>query len=140
MVTVAGEMTLDDLEIKYDEKFKTFKAPPQVLANGGVFLIDDFGRQQCKPDEIFNRLIVPLENHFDFVVIAGSRLTVSTDEVIIFSTNLSINDVMDPAFLRRIPYKVLMRDPTAEEFTAIWNFLGIFLRGPTALVSIECLP
>jgi predicted ATPase with chaperone activity len=123
MVAVGGEMLLSDLEIKYDDKFKAYKAPPQVLANGGVFLIDDFGRQQCRPNEIFNRLIVPLENHIDFLVIGGSRLTVTTDEVIVFSTNLSLKDVLDPAFLRRIPYKVVMRDPTFVEFGAIWNLV-----------------
>ena len=121
MVTMAGEMVLDDLDLKYDSKLKAYKAPPQVLANGGVLLIDDFGRQRCKPDEILNRLIVPLENHFDFLVIDGTRLRVSTDEVIIFSTNLSLGDVVDPAFLRRIPYKIAMRDPTSEEFAAIWR-------------------
>jgi predicted ATPase with chaperone activity len=123
MVTVGGEMQLSDLDIKYDDKFKAYKAPPQVLANGGVFLVDDFGRQQCKPDEIFNRLIVPLENHIDFMVVGGSRLTVMTDEVIVFSSNLSLKDIMDPAFLRRIPYKVVMRDPTVDEYTAIWNMM-----------------
>lgn len=123
MVTLGGEMTLADLDIKYDEKLKAHKAPPQVMANGGVLLIDDFGRQRCKPDEIFNRLIVPLENHFDFMVVDGSRLTVSTDEVIIFSSNLSLIDIMDPAFLRRIPYKIQMRDPTADEFSSIWKMM-----------------
>ncbi|MBI4860368.1 MAG: ATP-binding protein [Candidatus Riflebacteria bacterium] len=123
MVTVGGEMVLSDLDVKYDDKFKAFRPPPQVLANGGVFLIDDFGRQQCRTDEIFNRLIVPLENHIDFMVVAGSRLTVMTDEVIIFSSNLSLKDIMDPAFLRRIPYKVVMRDPTMDEYAAIWNLV-----------------
>jgi len=123
MVTVGGEMLLSDLDIKYDDKFKAYRPPPQVLANGGVFLIDDFGRQQCRTDEIFNRLIVPLENHIDYLVIGGSRLTVMADEVIVFSSNLSLRDIMDPAFLRRIPYKILMRDPTAEEYAAIWNLV-----------------
>lgn len=123
MVTVGGEMLLSDLDIKYDDKFKAWKAPPQVLANGGVFLVDDFGRQQCKPDEIFNRLIVPLENHIDFMVVGGSRLTVMTDEIIIFSSNLSLKDIADPAFLRRIPYKVVMRDPTEEEYSRIWELM-----------------
>ncbi len=120
---VGGEMTLGDLEIKYDEKFNAFRLPPHALANGGVFLIDDLGRQQCSASDIFNRLIVPLENHIDFMVLGGTRMEVMTDEVMIFSSNLDPMKIMDPAFLRRIPYKVEMRDPTEEEFLQIWELM-----------------
>lgn len=127
-VTMGGEMMLTDLDVKYDEKYKAYKAPPQVLANGGVCLIDDLGRQLCRPDEIFNRLIVPLENHIDFMVLGGARLEVLCDEVFIFSSNLSIADIADPAFLRRIPYKLLMRDPREDEYRQIWELMSKIMK------------
>ncbi len=136
---VGGEMTLGDLEVKWDEKFKSYRLPPHVLANGGVFLIDDLGRQQCSASDIFNRLIVPLENHIDFMVMGGTRMEVMTDEVMIFSSNLDPMKIMDPAFLRRIPYKVEMRDPTQEEFLAIWDLMLGILKMKSSQAAVDHL-
>lgn len=122
-IMVGGEMNLPDLEVQFDEKAKAYLLPPQVQANGGVFLIDDLGRQLCSASDIFNRLIVPLENHVDFMNLGGIRMEVMTDEVMIFSSNLDPMKIMDPAFLRRIPYKIEMRDPYEDEFVAIWELM-----------------
>lgn len=138
-IMVGGEMTLGDLEVKFDEKFKAWRLPPQVLANGGVFLIDDLGRQQCSASDIFNRLIVPLENHIDFMILGGTRMEVMTDEVMIFSSNLDPMKIMDPAFLRRIPYKVEMRDPSQEEYLAIWNLMLDIMKLKCAQPAVDHL-
>ncbi len=121
MIMVGGELTLEDLEVVYNKKFGCYDAPPQVKANGGVLLIDDLGRQRCGVEEIFNRFIVPLENKIDFLVLGGQRMQVLTDEIILFSTNLDPMKIVDDAFLRRLPYKINVRNPTLEEYTSIWK-------------------
>lgn len=123
MITAGGELTLEDLEVKYNKKFGCFDAPPQVKANGGVFLIDDLGRQRCDVEEIFNRFIIPLENKIDFLVLGGQRMEVLTDEIMLFSTNLDPMKIVDDAFLRRLPYKINVRNPQIDEYTAIWKSL-----------------
>jgi predicted ATPase with chaperone activity len=121
MITAGGELTLNDLEVVYNKKFGCFDAPPQVKANGGVFLIDDLGRQRCEVEEIFNRFIIPLENKVDYLVLGGQRMEVLTDEIMLFSTNLDPMKIVDDAFLRRLPYKINVRNPTIEEYTEIWK-------------------
>ncbi len=121
MIIAGGELTLEDLEVKYNKKFGCFDAPPQVKANGGVFLIDDLGRQRCEVEEIFNRFIIPLENKVDFLVLGGQRMEVLTDEIVLFSTNLDPMKIVDDAFLRRLPYKINVRNPTPEEYTDLWK-------------------
>ncbi len=120
-ITAAGELTLEDLEVKFNKRYECFDAPPQVKATGGVLLIDDLGRQRCSPEDIFNRFIVPLENKIDFLVMGGQRMEVFTDEIILFSTNLDPTKIADDAFLRRLPYKINVRNPKPDEFTQIWN-------------------
>lgn len=121
LITAGGELTLEDLEVKYNTKFGCFDAPPQVKATGGVLLIDDLGRQRCGVEEIFNRFIIPLENKVDYLVLGGQRMEVPTDEIVLFSTNLDPMKIVDDAFLRRLPYKINVRNPTVEEYTAIWK-------------------
>ncbi|PKL50938.1 MAG: hypothetical protein CVV42_01165 [Candidatus Riflebacteria bacterium HGW-Riflebacteria-2] len=121
LITAGGELTLEDLEVKYNTKFGCFDAPPQVKATGGVLLIDDLGRQRCGVEEIFNRFIIPLENKIDYLVLGGQRMEVPTDEIVLFSTNLDPMKIVDDAFLRRLPYKINVRNPTVEEYTAIWK-------------------
>lgn len=121
MITAGGELTLDDLEVKFNKKYGCFDAPPQVKANGGVFLIDDLGRQRCEVEEIFNRFIIPLENKVDYLVLGGQRMQVLCDEIMLFSTNLDPMKIVDDAFLRRLPYKINVRNPHVEEYTAIWK-------------------
>ncbi len=121
LITAGGELTLEDLEVKYNTKFGCFDAPPQVKATGGVLLIDDLGRQRCGVEEIFNRFIIPLENKVDYLVLGGQRMEVPTDEIVLFSTNLDPMKIVDDAFLRRLPYKINVRNPTIEEYTEIWK-------------------
>ncbi|HOY66496.1 MAG TPA: hypothetical protein PLP29_06375 [Candidatus Ozemobacteraceae bacterium] len=121
MITAGGELTLENLEVVYNKKFGCFDAPPQVKANGGVLLIDDLGRQRCNVEDIFNRFIVPLENKIDFLVLGGQRMEVPTDEIVLFSTNLDPMKIVDDAFLRRLPYKINVRNPTIEEYGLIWK-------------------
>jgi len=121
LITAGGELTLEDLEVKYNTKFGCFDAPPQVKATGGVLLIDDLGRQRCGVEEIFNRFIIPLENKVDYLVLGGQRMEVPTDEIVLFSTNLDPMKIVDDAFLRRLPYKINVRNPTVEEYTDIWK-------------------
>ncbi len=123
LITAGGELTLEDLEVKYNSKFGCFDAPPQVKATGGVLLIDDLGRQRCEVEEIFNRFIIPLENKVDYLVLGGQRMEVPTDEIVLFSTNLDPMKIVDDAFLRRLPYKINVRNPTVEEYSEIWKAL-----------------
>jgi predicted ATPase with chaperone activity len=121
LITAGGELTLEDLEVVFNKKFGCFDAPPQVKATGGVLLIDDLGRQRCGVEEIFNRFIIPLENKVDYLVLGGQRMEVPTDEIVLFSTNLDPMKIVDDAFLRRLPYKINVRNPTREEYTTIWK-------------------
>jgi len=121
MITAGGELTLENLEVVYNKKFGCWDAPPQVKACGGVFLIDDLGRQRCGVEEIFNRFIIPLENKVDYLVLGGQRMQVPTDEIILFSTNLDPMKIVDDAFLRRLPYKINVRNPNAIEYKDIWE-------------------
>ena len=122
-VVVGGELTLDALEIRYNPINKVCEAPLQMKANCGVFLIDDFGRQRVNTTDLLNRWIVPLEKHYDFLVLPnGKKIQVPFDELIIFSTNLNPHDLVDDAFLRRIPYKVEIKNPTESEFRALFQF------------------
>jgi predicted ATPase with chaperone activity len=112
-----GELTLDMLELRYDAEARTYDAPIHVKALNGVFLIDDFGRQKVAPTDLLNRWIVPLESRIDFLKLkTGKSFSVPFDEMVIFSTNLEPADLMDAAFLRRIPYKIQMLGPSREEY------------------------
>ena len=108
---------MEDLEIHYDPVTKVSEAPLQLKSNLGTFLIDDFGRQRMQPIELLNRWIVPLEKRYDFLSLAnGKKIRVPFDQLIIFSTNLEPKQLVDEAFLRRIPYKIKATDPTEEMF------------------------
>jgi hypothetical protein len=123
-VMVGGELTMDALEIKYNPILRVSEAPLQMKANGGVFLIDDFGRQRVSHIDLLNRWIVPLEKRMDFLVLPnGQKISVPFDELIIFSTNLDPKSLVDDAFLRRIPYKIHVKDPSEEQFKQIFSML-----------------
>jgi predicted ATPase with chaperone activity len=116
-IVVGGELQMDDLEIHCDSQTKISEAPLQLKSNLGTFLIDDFGRQRMQPVELLNRWIVPLEKRYDFLSLAnGKKIRVPFDQLIIFSTNLEPRQLVDEAFLRRIPYKIQAADPTEEMF------------------------
>jgi hypothetical protein len=121
VIIVGGELTLETLDLVYDPNNKYYEAPFQVKSNGGMFLIDDFGRQQVRPRDLLNRWIVPLEKRIDFLTLAnGRKLEVPFDVLIVFSTNLEPRDLVDEAFLRRIRHKIEIIDPTFEEFREIF--------------------
>ncbi len=122
-VIVGGELTMEALDIKYNPTLKISEAPLQMKANCGTFLIDDFGRQRIDPKDLLNRWIVPLEKHYDFLLLPnGKKIQVPFDELIIFSTNLNPQELVDDAFLRRIPYKIEITNPTEAEFRHVFKF------------------
>lgn len=127
VVIVGGELTLPMLDLTYNETAKFYEAPFQMKANGGIFLIDDFGRQQCRPMDLLNRWIVPLEKRFDYLTtVTGKKMEVPFDQLLIFSTNLDPNQLADEAFLRRIKFKIEVRDPDEAQWRQIW---GLVCRG-----------
>jgi predicted ATPase with chaperone activity len=122
MIIVGGELTLAGLDLIYDPINKFYEAPYQVKSNGGMFLIDDFGRQQVRPRDLLNRWIVPLEKGVDYLTLAtGRKIEMPFNVLIVFSTNLDPSDLVDEAFLRRIRHKIEVGDPSYEEFREIFK-------------------
>jgi hypothetical protein len=122
VVTVGGELTLDMLDLTFNPISKFYDAPIQMKANGGVFLVDDFGRQRMRPEELLNRWIVPLESRVDYLTLhTGKKFQVPFDVLIVFATNLDPKSLADEAFLRRIPYKIAITDPSVEQFARIFE-------------------
>ena len=123
-IVVGGELIMPMLDLKYNESGKFYEAPLQMKANGGVFMIDDFGRQQIRPADLLNRWIVPLEKRDDYLTtVAGTKIEVPFDELLIFSTNLDPNQLADEAFLRRIKFKIEIRDPSEVQYRKIWELV-----------------
>ena len=121
-ITAGGELTLETLDLVYDETNKYYEAPFQVKANGGMLLIDDFGRQQARPRDLLNRWIVPLEKRADYLTLhTGRKIEIPFDVLIVFSTNLAPRDLVDEAFLRRIRHKIEIKDPTWDEYREIFR-------------------
>ncbi len=124
-IIAGGELTMDNLEIYFDPITKISEAPLQMKSNNGTFLIDDFGRQRMAPIELLNRWIVPLEKRYDFLRLAnGKKIRVPFDQLILFSTNLEPKQLVDEAFLRRIPYKINAADPTEEMFREMFHIFA----------------
>ncbi|MFQ6016020.1 MAG: ATP-binding protein, partial [Anaerolineae bacterium] len=122
VVMVGGELTLASLDLVYDETAKYYEAPFQMKANGGMFLIDDFGRQQVRPRDLLNRWIVPLETKVDYLSLhTGKKIEIPFDQLIVFSTNIDPKELVDAAFLRRIRHKIEVPDPTETEFHEIFQ-------------------
>jgi len=121
-IMVGGELTLAGLDLVFDDVAKYYEAPFQVKANGGILLIDDFGRQQIRPRDLLNRWIVPLENRIDYLTLhTGRKVEIPFDVLVIFSTNLPPRDLVDEAFLRRLRHKIEIKDPSYEEFRGIFK-------------------
>ena len=122
VIMVGGELTLDGLDLKYDTSNKYYEAPFQMKANGGMFLIDDFGRQQVRPRDLLNRWIVPMEKDIDFLALhTGRKVEVPFAVLIVFSTNLPPRDLVDEAFLRRIRHKIEVTSPTFDGYREIFK-------------------
>ena len=123
-IVVGGELTMEHLEICYNETTGISEAPLQMKSNCGTLVIDDFGRQRMSVDELLNRWIVPLEKRYDFLnTSSGKKIRVPFDQLVIFSTNLEPKDLVDDAFLRRIPYKIEVCNPTVEEFLELFQIM-----------------
>lgn len=124
VVVVGGELTMDALDLRYDEIAKFYEAPLQLKANGGMFLLDDFGRQQMSPAALLNRWIVPLESGIDYLRLrTGQTMEVPFRQLLVFSTNLDPNELVDDAFLRRIQMKVEVGSPDERLFFEIFGIM-----------------
>jgi len=125
-IVTGGELTLEMLELSYNSTTKIYDAPRHLRANNGMYLIDDFGRQRVSPAEVLNRWIVPMESRVDHLILpTGGKLSLPFEVFLIFSTNLNPDQLGDEAFLRRIQYKMLVQNPTRDEFVQIFsNFCG----------------
>jgi predicted ATPase with chaperone activity len=122
MVTVGGELTLDQLELRWDASLGVFRAPPQLKAVGGVFLVDDFGRQQVRPRDLLNRWMIPLDRGIDHLSLPnGQVVQVPFDCLVIFATNLDPRDLVEEAFFRRIRHKVRVDNPTPSQYREIFR-------------------
>ena len=123
-VIVGGELTLDMLDLAYNPILKYYEAPLQLKANNGLFIVDDLGRQQMRPQELLNRWIIPLENHQDFLSLhTGQKFNIPFDQFLIFATNLEPRTLMDEAFLRRIRSKVKVNHVERRQYTEIFRLV-----------------
>jgi len=122
MVMVGGELNLEALDLAYSPIMGFYTAPVQMMATGGVLVIDDFGRQRCSPRDLLNRWIVPLESRVDFLTLqTGQKFDLPFMTLVVFATNIKPAELVDEAFLRRIHYKVLAESPTRDDFTKIFE-------------------
>jgi SpoVK/Ycf46/Vps4 family AAA+-type ATPase len=122
VITVGGELSLDMLDLKFNPLSAFYEAPLQLKANGGVLVVDDFGRQRVPARDLLNRWIVPLEARVDYLSLhTGRKFQVPFDVLIVFATNLEPRSLADEAFLRRIPYKIFAKNPTVDQFSRIFE-------------------
>jgi hypothetical protein len=121
-VVAGGEMTMAELDLAYSPSLRVYEAPPHVKANGGTFLLDDFGRQHLNPSDLLNRWIIPLEQQIDHLTLAtGQKIRIPFKLMLIVATNLPGRAVADPAFLRRMGYRLHLDKPDAKRFSEIWR-------------------
>lgn len=124
-VITGGELTLDMLDLKYNPTARTYQAPLQLKASGGIFIVDDLGRQAEPPQKLVNRWIVPLEESRDILALqSGEKFTVPFDTLVIFSTNFHPNEIFDGAALRRIFFKIKIDGPNQEMFLKIFAMVA----------------
>jgi hypothetical protein len=122
LIIVGGELTLDNTDLTWSESAKFYEAPFQMKSNGGTLVIDDFGRQRVSPTDLLNRWILPLERRVDFLTLhSGKKIEVPFEQLVVFSTNLNENDLVDDAFLRRMGYRARVEPPTASAFVEIFK-------------------
>lgn len=138
LVVAGGEMTLNELDLAYNPALRFYEAPPHLKANGGTLIIDDFGRQRVDPHELLNRWIIPLEHQIDHLTLCtGQKIEVPFRLMLIVATNLNVADVADPAFLRRMGYRLLLDRPSPEDYARIFQQYaeGIGLTVPVELLT-----
>ena len=140
VIVTGGELNLEMLDLKYNVEANFYQAPIHFKANGGVFLIDDFGRQIVSPRDLLNRWILPLEDRIDFLTLAtGKKLEIPFEQLIIFSTNLEPRELVDEAFLRRIRHKIKIDSPPRELFTEIFRLCCQQRRIPYQQAAVDYL-
>jgi hypothetical protein len=121
LTVVGGELTLEMLDLVFDSAAKFYEAPAHLKATGGIFVVDDFGRQRASPESILNRWVVPLERRVDYLSLrTGKKFPVPFDGLVIFSTNLTPTDLADQGLLRRLHYKIEVTNPSTEDYARIW--------------------
>ena len=122
VVLTGGELSLNQLDLMYDPQAKVYQAPFQMKANGGVLIVDDFGRQRVPPRDLLNRWIVPLERKVDYLTLhTGIKFPVPFDCLLVFATNIDPNELVEEAFLRRIHYKIRVDSPTRAQYEEIFR-------------------
>ncbi len=137
-VMIGGELTMENLEVRHDARSNICEAPLQMKSNCGCLLIDDFGRQRVAPEELLNRWIVPLENRCDFLTLpTGKKVQIPFEQLLIFSTNLDPNELVDEAFLRRVPYKIFIGDPGPDEYRSLMKSVSRQLGFPETPEAAE---
>ena len=140
VVITGGELTLDMLELQYSKVANFYTAPLHIKANGGVFLIDDFGRQLVSPKDLLNRWIVPLEERVDYLTLtSGRKLMLPFEQLCIFSTNLDPKELVDDAFLRRIKHKIKIEAPNRELYSVIFQLVCRQRKIPYDATIVEAL-
>lgn len=139
-IVAGGELTMEMLEVQKDSESNISEAPLQMKSNCGVLLIDDFGRQKMRVDELLNRWIVPLEKRYDFLnMSSGKKTQVPFDQLVIFSTNLQPKDLVDDAFLRRIPYKIEVENPSETAFRKLFEIMCPIVKIPHNAEAVNYL-
>jgi len=124
VIITGGELTLEMLDLSFNPHARYYEAPLHLKAIGGTFIVDDLGRQLVRPEDLLNRWITPMESRVDYLTLnTGKTFSIPFDELLVFSTNLMPEDIMDPAFLRRIPYKVELNAPTIENYRILFKML-----------------
>ncbi|MSR53363.1 MAG: hypothetical protein EXS09_08735 [Gemmataceae bacterium] len=140
MVVVGGELTLDQLDLIYSPSFRFYEAPAHLKANGGVFLVDDFGRERVSPEQLLNRFITPMEHQIDYFTLrTGQKIQLPLRHVLIIATNLSPETVTDPAFLRRMGYRLYLGPPSEEQYSKIFQAYAKKMGAAVAPEMIERL-
>jgi hypothetical protein len=139
-IVVGGELTMEMLEVQQNEKTHINEAPLQTKSNCGTLVIDDFGRQKMSIDKLLNRWIIPLEKRYDFLNLpGGKKIEVPFDQLVVFSTNLEPKDLVDDAFLRRIPYKIEIANPSEENFRKLFEIMCRVLKIPFNKDAVDYL-
>jgi hypothetical protein len=140
LVVVGGELTLESLDLVFSPTLRYYEAPPHLKANGGVFLVDDFGRERVAPEQLLNRFITPMEYQIDYFTLrTGQKFQVPLRHVLIIATNLNPERVTDPAFLRRMGYRLYLGPPTPEQYTRIFQIYAQRLGVPAPQEVIDRL-
>jgi hypothetical protein len=120
-VKVGGELTIEMLDLQFNPATRFYSGPVQMKANNGVLIIDDFGRQRVRPDDLLNRWVVPLDRRIDFLTLAGGRkIEIPFEMLVVFASNLDPTQLMDPAFMRRIQTKIHIGATRDDEFCEIF--------------------